>query len=269
MLRHSFILASLAASLMLTACMHEPSTPGAASAPSAPRTHSDSSALSAAVADSNRPDADRQRDANRKPVETLEFLGVKPASQVAELLPGGGYFTRIFSKAVGPEGHVYALVPERPANAPADMPDLAARVKAIAADPNYTNVSVIVAPLTRLVTPVQVDLVFTAQNYHDLHNFPVDVVGFNKIVLDSLKPGGLYVVLDHSAPAGSALQHTKTLHRIDPEAVKKEVTAAGFEFVGASDVLVNAADPRTAIVFDPSIRGKTDQFILKFRKPVK
>jgi predicted methyltransferase len=272
MFRHLFILASLTASLMLTACMHEPSTSSAASATgvaSAPKAHSDSKALSAAVADSNRPDADRERDANRKPVETLEFLGIKPGEQVAELLPGGGYFTRIFSKAVGPAGHVYALVPERPANAPADMPDLAAKVKAIAADPNYANVSVIVAPLTRLATPAQVDLVFTAQNYHDLHNFPVDVVGFNKIVLDSLKPGGLYVVLDHSAPAGSTLQYTKTLHRIDPEAVKKEVTAAGFEFVGASDALVNPADPRTAAVFDPSIRGKTDQFILKFRKPRK
>jgi len=271
MIRHPLILASLTASLMLTACMHEPSTTDAASprSASAPSARSNSSAIAAAVADSNRPDADKQRDANRKPVQTLEFLGVKPGEQVAEILPGGGYFTRIFSKAVGPQGHVYALVPERPANAPADMPDLAGKVKAIAADPNYANVTVVVAPLTRLVTPVQVDLVFTAQNYHDLHNFPVDVVGFNKIVLDSLKPGGWYVVLDHSAPAGSGLQATKTLHRIDADVVKKEVTAAGFEFVGVSDVLANAADARTAIVFDPSIRGKTDQFILKFRKPGK
>jgi predicted methyltransferase len=111
--------------------------------------------------------------------------------------------------------------------------------------------------------------VFTAQNYHDLHNFPVDVVAFNRTILDSLKPGGLYVVLDHSAPAGSGLADTKTLHRIDADVVKQEVTAAGFEFVGASDVLANAADSRTAAVFDPSIRGKTDQFILKFRKPKK
>ncbi|HEY0745118.1 MAG TPA: hypothetical protein VGD63_00350 [Steroidobacteraceae bacterium] len=268
MIRRPLFLAYLTASLLLTACMHEPSTTGGSSARSA---SGDSSAVAvaAAVADSSRPDADRQRDANRKPVETLQFLGIKPGEQVAELLPGGGYFTRIFSKAVGPQGHVYALVPERPANAPVDLPDLAAKVKAIAADPNYANISVIVEPLTRLVTPVQVDVVFTAQNYHDLHNFPVDVVGFNKIVLDSLKPGGLYVVLDHSAPAGSGLQDTKTLHRIDAEVVKNEATAAGFEFVGASDVLANPADARTAIVFDPSIRGKTDQFILKFRKPRK
>jgi predicted methyltransferase len=261
MIRYPLILAaSLAASLSLSACMHEPSSPGATG---------DHGYLAAAVSDSNRPDADKQRDANRKPVQTLEFLGVKPGEQVAEILPGGGYFTRIFSKAVGPSGRVYALVPARPANAPADMPDLAGAVKAIAADPNYPNVTVVIQPLSKLVTPAPVDLVFTAQNYHDLHNFPVDVVAFNRTILDSLKPGGLYVVLDHSAPAGSGLTDTKTLHRIDADVVKQEVTAAGFEFVGSSDILANAGDSRTAAVFDPSIRGKTDQFILKFRKPRK
>ena len=254
MIRNPLILAAaLAASLSLAAtCAEAATVPGN---------------IKAAVADSNRPAADKDRDANRKPAETLEFMGVKPGQKVGELLPGGGYFTRLFSKAVGPKGHVYALVPERPADAPANMPDLAAGAKAVAADAHYKNVSVVVAPLTSLAPPMPVDLVFTAQNYHDLHNFPVDVVGYNKGVLNSLKPGGLYVILDHSAAAGSGLRDTKTLHRIDPEAVKKEVTDAGFEFVGASDALANAADPRTATVFDASIRGKTDQFILKFRKP--
>jgi predicted methyltransferase len=256
MIRYPLVLAAtLAASLSLSAtCVRAAGIPAN---------------IKAALADSNRPDADKARDANRKPGETLAFLGVKPGEKVGELLPGGGYFTRIFSKAVGPKGHVYALVPERPADAPPDLPDLAARVKAIAADSNYANVSVVVAPLASLAPPESVDLVFTAQNYHDLHNFPVDVVAYNRGVLHSLKPGGLYVVLDHSAEAGSGLRDTKTLHRIDAEVVKKEVTDAGFEFVGASDVLANAADPRTAKVFDPSIRGKTDQFILKFRKPKK
>ena len=225
--------------------------------------------ITAAVADSSRPDTDKQRDANRKPAETLEFLGVKSGEKVGEIIPGGGYFTRLFSKSVGPKGHVFALVPERPANAPADMPDLAARVKAIAADANYANVSVVVAPLATLAAPEPVDLVFTSQNYHDLHNFPVDVVAFNKVIFNSLKPGGLYVVLDHSAEAGSGLRDTKNLHRIDADAVKKEVMDAGFEFAGASTLLANSSDARTATVFDPSIRGKTDQFILKFRKPKK
>ena len=226
--------------------------------------------IAAAVAASNRPDADKQRDANRKPAETLVFTGVKPGEQVAELLPGGGYDTRIFRKAVGGSGHVYAVVPAPFPDAPADAPDFAARVKAIAADPNYSNVSVVVEPFSQLAVPAPVDLVWTSQNYHDLHNFPgLDVATFNKMVFDDLKPGGIYLILDHSAEAGSGIRDTKTLHRIDPEAVKKEVLAAGFVFVGSSNLLHQAGDNHTLKVFDLTIRGKTDQFILKFRKPGK
>lgn len=224
--------------------------------------------IAAAVADGSRPEADKARDANRKPAETLAFTGVEPGAQVAELLPGSGYFTRIFSKAVGSSGHVYALVPAPLTDAPADVPDFAARVKAIAADPNYANVSVLVEPFSQLGVPVPVDLVWTSQNYHDLHNFPgLDVGIFNKLVFNDLKPGGIYLVLDHTAEAGSGDRDTKTLHRIDPEAVKKEVLAAGFVFVGSSNLLRRPADSRSLKVFDPSVRGKTDQFILKFRRP--
>ena len=227
-------------------------------------------AITAAVADAARPDADKQRDANRKPVETLEFAGVKPGDQIAELIPGGGYFTRIFSKVVGPSGHVYALVPAPAADAPPDMPDFAARVKAIAAEPAYSNVSVVVEPFSQLKVPVPVDLVWTSQNYHDLHNFPgLDVGVFNQMVFDSLKPGGLYLIVDHEAEAGSGARDTATLHRIDVETVKKEVLAAGFILVGASDLLKQPGDSHTVKVFDPSVRGRTDQFILKFRKPKK
>ncbi len=248
----------LAAMALSTACTHAPS------APSTP------DSITAAVADTNRPAADAQRDANRKPTETLVFAGVHPGEQIGELVPGGGYFTRMFSKAVGPTGHVYALVPPRPANPSANNPDRSAPIRALAADANYTNISVVELAAGKLTAPVPLDLVFTAQNYHDLHNFPgLSVAGFNKSVFDSLKPGGLFVVLDHSAPAGSGVSDTNTLHRIDVEAVKTEVMTAGFEFVAGSDVLANPADPRTANVFDPSIRGKTDQFILKFRKPKK
>jgi predicted methyltransferase len=225
--------------------------------------------IAAAVADSSRPDADRQRDANRKPADALAFAGVKSGAQVAELLPGGGYFTRLFSKAVGSSGHVYALVPAPLVDAPAAAPDFAARVKALAADPNYSNVTVVVEPFSQLAVPAPVDLVWTSQNYHDLHNFPgLDVGIFNKMVFDDLKPGGIYLVLDHAAAAGSGGRDTKTLHRIDPETVKAEVLAAGFKFVGSSDLLHQPGDDHTLKVFDPSIRGKTDQFIFKFRKPL-
>ncbi|GAC1669955.1 MAG: class I SAM-dependent methyltransferase [Steroidobacteraceae bacterium] len=224
--------------------------------------------IAAAVADSSRPDADKQRDAERKPAETLAFTGVKTGIKVAELLPGSGYFTRIFSKAVGGSGHVYALVPAPLPDAPADTPDFAARVKAIAADPKYANVTVVVEPFSQLAVPAPVDLVWTSQNYHDLHNFPgLDAGVFNKMVFADLKSGGTYLVLDHAAEAGTGGRDTKTLHRIDPETVKDEVLAAGFVFVGSSNLLAQPGDSHSMKVFDAAVRGKTDQFILKFRKP--
>jgi predicted methyltransferase len=224
--------------------------------------------LSAAIADPSRPAADTERDANRKPAETLMFAGIAPGQQIAELLPGTGYFTRIMSKAVGAGGHVYALVPARSPDDPAGTPDFSARIKALASDPAYSNITVITEPFAQLKTPVPVDLVWTSQNYHDLHNFPgLDITVFNQMVFEALKPGGIYFILDHSSEPGAGSSVTSTLHRIDPDTVKREVLAAGFVFVGSSDVLRQPADPRTVKVFDPSVRGRTDQFILKFRKP--
>ena len=255
MIRHPIAYAA-ALTVSLLICRH-----GAAAVPDN---------IAAAVADAGRPAADKERDANRKPAETLMYTGVKSGAQIAELLPGGGYFTRIFSKAVGSSGHVYAVVPAPLPDAPADVPDFAARVKAIAADPNYANVSVVVEPFSQLAVPVPVDLIWTSQNYHDLHNFPgLDVGVFNKMVFDDLKPGGIYLILDHAAEPGSGDRDTKTLHRIDPETVKKEVLAAGFQFVGSSSLLHDAKDNHSLKVFDPTVRGKTDQFVLKFRKPSK
>jgi predicted methyltransferase len=226
--------------------------------------------LASAIADPSRPQADVARDADRKPAETLEFTGLKPGEQVAELLPGGGYFTRIMSKAVGGDGHIYALVPGPNPGDPPNTPDFAARVKAIAADPSYANVSVVVEPFGQLRTPVPVDLVWTSQNYHDLHNLPgLDLAVFNQMVFEALKPGGIYLILDHATAPGAGASQTSTLHRIDPETVKREVLAAGFVFVGESNLLRQPNDPHTAKVFDPAIRGRTDQFILKFKKPSK
>jgi predicted methyltransferase len=224
--------------------------------------------ITAAVADPARPEADRKRDVNRKPAESVAFAGLKPGQSIVDLLPGGGYFTRIFSAVVGPSGHVYAVPPPRRPDAPADRPDPAAATQAIAADPHYNNVTVIVQRLPDLSLPAPVDIAWTSRNYHDLHNIPnVDVVAIDKKIYASLKPGGIFIVLDHAAEKGSGFRDTSTLHRIDPEAVKSEVESAGFQFVGQSEILRNPEDPHTAKVFDASVQDKTDQFILKFRKP--
>jgi predicted methyltransferase len=224
-------------------------------------------AAQAAVADSARPEADRARDATRMPAEVVAFAGIKAGDKVAELLPGGGYFTRIFSKVVGPSGVVYALAPMRNPAAPANAPDPAAAVKAIAADANYANVRAGSLPPDGMLAPEPVDVVWTSLNYHDLHNRPnADLKAVNRQVLDSLKPGGTYIVIDHSAAPGVGKGATSTLHRIEGEFVKSEVVAAGFEFVGASNVLANPADPKTIGIREADIRGRTDQFVLKFRK---
>jgi predicted methyltransferase len=116
-----------------------------------------------------------------------------------------------------------------------------------------------------------VDVVFTAQNYHDYPDAfmgKVDLLAFDRQVYAALKPGGVFVVIDHAAAAGTGLRDTDTLHRIDPAVVRQQVEAAGFVFDGASDVLRNSADPHDIPVFDHSIRGHTDQFAFRFRKPV-
>ena len=223
-----------------------------------------SPAIVAAVADEGRPEADSKRDADRKPAEMLEFAGVKPGAKVADFIPGGGYFTRLFSKAVGPKGKVYAVTNPPPANA-ATPP----AIFGIAADPQYGNITVVQTGITNFSVPEQVDVFWTSQNYHDLFARArnVDIGKVDKLIFDAIKPGGVFIVLDHAAAAGTPLDPDDKLHRIDPAIVKKQLESSGFKFEGESKVLANPADDHTKTVFDPSIRGHTDQFILKFRKP--
>jgi predicted methyltransferase len=220
--------------------------------------------VAAAVADANRPAADTQRDINRKPAEVLAFSEVEPGDKVFELLPSKGYFTRLFSKAVGPGGHVYAVAPTVDAET-----GQAAKPMALASDPAYGNITLIPLTMGGAKAPEPVDIIFTAQNYHDFHlaRFKLDVAAFDRQLFADLKPGGLLIIEDHAAEPGSGLRDPDKLHRIDEAVVKREVEAAGFTLVAESDVLRNPADPHTALVFDPSIRGHTDQFVLKFRKP--
>ena len=230
-----------------------------------------SGAVVAAIADPGRPDKDAKLDASRHPAALVAFARVKPGDVVMDVWPGGGYWTRIFSKVVGPTGKVYAYVPAEIAGFKSDPLAVA---KAVAAEPGRGNVVAISDPLAS-EPPAQyrnsLDVVWTFENYHDLHDKfmkGADVDGFNRAVFMLLKPGGYYVIADHAAPAGTGLADTDTVHRIDPAAVKAEVEKAGFVYDGESKVLANPDDPKTALVFDPSIRGKTDRFVYRFKKPL-
>jgi predicted methyltransferase len=222
--------------------------------------------IASAIAAKDRPQADVDRDTSRKPAQLLAFAEVRPNSQIADIMPGGGYFTRLFSHAVGTRGHVYAVVPSELAQV---QPKAADDAKALAADPSYGNVSVSITPTTSLSLSTPVDIAWTSDNYHDLYIFfgAEQAQLFDKAVFRMLRPGGLYIIIDHVANAGTSAAALKKLHRIDPAVVKEQALAAGFQFEGSSDALSNANDTHNDPVFDPAIRGHTDQFVYKFRKP--
>jgi predicted methyltransferase len=221
-----------------------------------------------AIADPTRPPEQVARDADRKPAEVVALAGLRPGARVADFMSGGGYFTRIFSRVVGPSGRVYAFLPdEELANC---KPEEVAGTRAIEHKPAFANVSVLSGPANRFRAPEPLDLVFTSQNYHDLHDEfmrPTDAAVFNEAVFEALKPGGAFVIIDHAAQPGSGLRDTDTLHRIDPASIIREVQAAGFVLEAQSDLLRNPADTHMSKVFDPVIRGHTDQVFLRFRKP--
>lgn len=216
--------------------------------------------VQAALANPGRSAEDKANDARRKAAELIAFAEVQPGDKVADIFPGGGYFTRVFAAAVGPQGKVYGVF-SRPSD----------QATALTRNPAFQNVALVTGPWAEMKPPEPLDLIFISQFYHDLYNpeygGPGGAPGFNKAAFAALKPGGVYLVVDHAAPAGTGTSAHNTTHRIDEEAVKRDITAAGFVYEGSSPVLRNPGDARTANVFDPAIRGKTDQFVLKFRKP--
>jgi predicted methyltransferase len=230
--------------LALAACATEPAAPAVDYA--------------AILADPIRPEADRVRDSDRKPAELVAFAGVRRGDKIAELAPGGGYFTRILSGVVGPEGRIYAMA-GRPSPA---LQELAAA---------RPNVVVTVAEPGTIPAPEPVDVVWTTLNYHDFKNVKVGerdgAAAVNAAAWRALRPGGLYLVVDHDTAAGAGASQTSTLHRIEAALVRREVESAGFRLDAESNLLRHPADDHTIKVQETGIRGKTDQFVLRFRKP--
>jgi predicted methyltransferase len=225
-----------------------------------PAVAADSSAEAlTAVGDATRPAKDREADAIRKPAETLTFSGVKSAMEIGEFYPGSGYFTRMLSDLVGPEGHIYAIE-NKAWQGPQPLDKVLGKA----------NVSLEALPFGTVQFPKPLDLVWITQNYHDLkiaEYGKVDTAVFNEAVYAALKPGGTYLILDHEAPAGTSVAAIARLHRIERAQVIREVTAAGFRLVAEGSFLRRSDDDHSLSIFDKKVQGKTDQYALKFVKP--
>jgi len=214
----------------------------------------------AALADPRRPEADSTRDAQRHPAEVLAFMQVRSGQRVADVGPGGGYYTRLLAVAVGDAGRVYAVdragTPERPRPMAAVAPD-------------YANITHLTDGYQGWSVGEPLDAILIVQIYHDFHlpQLNLDVARINRDLFAALKPGGVLVVADHAAPDGSDLSVTSTLHRIDQAQVRQELEAAGFVLEAESAVLRNPNDDRAIRVFEGDVRGRTDQFVMRFRKP--
>src|ERR1700727_3940719 len=191
---------------------------------------SHSTAATMAVADPSRPDSDTTRDADRKPAQTLAFVGIQSGDKVADYVADSGYFPRLFASIVGSTGHVYAVEPTAFFQFEHFVKDVADLQGYSVTHPNVTVTTS--AALEGLRFPEKLDLFWISRNYHDLHDKfmgPVDTASFNKAVYEALKPGGIYVILDHSAARGAPANVTEDLHRIEASTVRREVEAAGFK----------------------------------------
>jgi predicted methyltransferase len=205
-----------------------------------------------------------------KQSELIQFARVDAGSTVIDVYPGNGDWTRVFADVVGPEGRVYSFVPAEVAHFKNDPVGL---MRTLAREPGRENVDAVSADLVALTEVTQpADVLWLHLFYHDLHTALIQDRGatadaFNRAVYERLKPAGRYVIVDHTAAAGSGTSDTQSLHRIDPVSVREEVEAAGFVLDAESRLLANKDDPHSIKVFDPSIKGKTDRFVYRFVKP--
>ncbi len=212
------------------------------------------------VASPDRSEADRKNDVRRKPAEMLAFIGIVPGMTAVDLSTGGGYTTELIARAVGPTGRVYGQ-----SASPAAQARLAERAKNPAAGNIFAVVQRFEDPFPAAIASNGVDLVTLMFNYHDFGHMGVDRAQVNKAVYAALKPGGMFVIADHSGRPGTGISESGTLHRIEESFLRKEVEVAGFKLAAEGDFLRNPADPRDKLEPDPPM--PKDEFVLKFVKP--
>ena len=258
-------ISSLTLALFLAACGQQSDAP----VPEADSAEAQASIYNAAVTSPSRPTADLERDAGRRPAEVLEFFGIKPGETVLEMFAGGGYYTELLATVVGENGKVVAHM-----NTP--LVNFGAEEYVMRhADNRLPNVDVLMAENNELMLGAdQFDAITIVLNYHDLYWssedygwVTIDAPKFLAEIYKGLKPGGTLGIVDHFAAPGSSHDTASTLHRIDVHIVIAELESTGFVLDGESDALRNMDDDHRKGVFDPSIRGKTDRFVLRFKKP--
>jgi predicted methyltransferase len=267
------ILALFAAGCLIAGCSQDASEPEAvadeAPVETSPVAETEVSIYAAAVASATRPDADRESDAGRKAEAVLEFFDIQPGDVVLEMWAGGGYYTELLAHVVGADGRVVAH-----ANTP--ILNFAGEAHTNRhADNRLPNTEILMAENNELSLEANTfDAATIVLNYHDLYWTSeqygweqIDVPAFLAEIFKGIKPGGTLGIVDHQAASGSPSETGSTLHRIDSAIVIEELQGVGFVLDGESDVLANAEDDHTKGVFDPEIRGKTDRFVLRFRKP--
>jgi len=227
------------------------------------------SPIAAALADPRRPAGDLETDRRRRPAQVLEFFGIEPGMTVLDMFSGGGYYTEILSYLVGDEGTVFAH------NNTPYLGWLAEPIAARYKDDRLTKVKRFTAENNELQLPENTfDAVLLILSYHDVYHVD-EQNGWSKIdgpamlaqLFQSMKPGAVLGVVDHVATAGAPAETGETLHRIDPALARSDIEAAGFVFEAQSDILANPADDHTLHTFSEQMRGKTDQFVFRFRRP--
>jgi predicted methyltransferase len=224
--------------------------------------------IAAAVASDERSPDNVKLDESRKPAELLKFLGLRPGMRVADPFGGNFYWAEITGRAVGPSGHVTVWEPKQFYSQKVYDAYQAAQAK-------QPNVWMRVSPFETPDIPAgKYDFMLINLDYHDVYwesakyGIPrMDPDQWLKTIYAAMKPGAIVGVVDHVANPGDTRATVEKLHRIDPEMVKADFKRAGFQLVGSSNMLRNPADDHSLLVFDPNIRGKTDRFVLKFRKP--
>ena len=258
----AFLLGSL---LAFGACAGTPSTNPPAAADT-------TRAIAAALASTERLPGDAEQDSRRQAAAVLAFLGVAPDQRVIDVFAAGGYYTELLARVVGPDGRVLAY--NNPPYARFAEKGIAARY----AGGRLANVDQLTTGIDALgLKPDSWDSAIFVMSYHDLYWRPKDgswPATDPDVLLAALhaalKPGGVVVVQDHVAVAGSDPHETvDKLHRIDPALVRRDFERAGFVYDGASTVLAHPEDDHTKLVFDPAIQGKTDQFVHRYRKPAR